>query len=327
MRGQVAERQLRLLALLEGRPQGIAPDEAAEELGARRRTVYRDFEVLQSAGFPLVNDHEGKRARWRMMPGHRHRLQLWLSWPELLALMTARKAIAGLAGTLLHDGAASALEKIRATLPKGLADRFRASEGLVSAQKGGRDYGARREIVRQIVEAIEERRTIDARYRSRGAARPSERRLDPYHVRVAEEGIYVLARCHRSGEVKIFLADRFDSVQMTSDSFTVPADFQPEQVLSPAFSMWSGKARDVRFVVAPHLAHLAMERKAHPSAIAQRHGDGSVEVRLKVAIGPPLIGYLTGLGGAVSGIEPRELREAVRREHQQALTASESRLR
>src|SRR5689334_7345935 len=106
MRGQVAARQLRLLALLEGRPQGIAPDEAAEELGARRRTVYRDFQVLEELGFPLINDHDGTRARWRMMPGYRHRLQLSLTWPELLALMTARKALAGLAGTIFHDGAA-----------------------------------------------------------------------------------------------------------------------------------------------------------------------------------------------------------------------------
>jgi hypothetical protein len=78
------------------------------------------------------------------------------------------------------------------TLPKGLADHFRASERLVSAPHGGRDYGSRRELVR----------------------------------------------------------------------------------------------------------------------------DGSVEVRL-VAPGPPLVAYLTGLGAAVGEIEPRELRAAVLRGHEQ----------
>src|SRR3954465_10940110 len=115
MRGGAFARQLKLLALLEFRPEGVAPDEAAEELGARKRTVYRDFRVLEDAGFPLVASHDGRRARWRMMPGYRHRLQLSLTWSELVGLMAARKSLAPIAGTLLHDGAASALEKIRVT--------------------------------------------------------------------------------------------------------------------------------------------------------------------------------------------------------------------
>ena len=47
MRGEAFARQLKLLAQLEVRPDGVAPDEAAEELGTRRRTVYRDFRVLE----------------------------------------------------------------------------------------------------------------------------------------------------------------------------------------------------------------------------------------------------------------------------------------
>src|SRR6266568_5182345 len=142
MRGDAFARQLKLLALLEVRPDGVELEEAATELGARRRTIYRDFQVLEDAGFPLTSARNGRRARWRMMPGYRHRLQLSLSWAELVALMTARQSLAGLAGTMLHEGVVSALEKIRVTLPKGLAERFRASERLVSAPEGGRDYHA-----------------------------------------------------------------------------------------------------------------------------------------------------------------------------------------
>ncbi len=326
MRGEAFARQLKLLALLEVRREGVELDEAAAELGTQRRTVYRDFRVLEDAGFPLTSARDGRRARWRMLEGYRHRLQLTLSWAELVALMTAQRTVAGLAGTMLHDGAASALEKIRATLPKGLADRFRASEQLVSAPKGGRDYSARGELVRRLVEAIDGRQTIAARYRSRGAKgrrRGEERKLDPYHLRVAGEGLYVLARCHRSDEVKLFLVDRFDSVRPTEERFAPPEGFSAEQILRPRFGMWSGRPRKVSFTVAPALADLLMERKVHPSQVAQRRSDGSVEVRLEVALGPPLVAYLTGLGAAVSDIEPRELREAVLREHRSALVGLE----
>lgn len=323
MRGEAFARQLKLLALLEVRPEGVEIDEAAAELGTRRRTVYRDFRVLEDAGFPLTSALDGRRARWRMVESFRHRLQLTLTWSELLGLMTARLAASGLAGTMLHDAAASAIEKIRATLPKELAARFRASERLVSATEGGRDYGARGEVVRRIVEAIDARATVAATYRSRRAApgrrRGEERKLDPYHLRMADEGLYLVARCHRSGEVKLFLADRFDEVRLTDEQFLLPEGFDPGRFLRARFGMWSGRPRKVRFTVAPSLADLLMERKVHPSQVAQRRSDGSLEVRLEVAIGPPLVAYLTGLGAGVSAIAPPELRAAVLREHRNAL--------
>jgi proteasome accessory factor C len=325
MRGEAFARQLRLLALLEARRDGIEPEQAAAELGARRRTVYRDFRVLEDAGFPLTSALEGRRARWRMLEGYRHRLQLALTWGELVALMTAREAVAALAGTMLHDGAASALEKIRATLPNGLAERFRASERLVSAPGGGRDYRSRGELVRRLVEAVDARETIVARYRSRGSRgrRGEDRRLDPYHLRVAEEGLYLLAWCHRSREVKLFLVDRFDDVRPAGERFDAPAGFDAEAFLRSRFGMWSGRPRRVRFKVAPEIADLLMERKIHPSQVAQRRTDGSLEVRLDVAIGPPLVAYLTGLGVGVSEIAPEELRAAVAREHRRALEGLE----
>ncbi len=326
MRGETFARQLRLLALLEARPGGLEPGEAAGELGARRRTVYRDFRVLEDAGFPLTSARDGRRSRWRIMEGYRHRLQLSLGWTELMGLMAARRAVSGLAGTVLHDGAERALEKIRATLPRGLAERFRASEGMVSVPEGGRDYRSRGELVRRLVEAIEARGTVAARYRSRtatGRRRTEERKLDPYHLRVAGEGIYLLARCHRSGEPKLFLVDRFDGLRATGERFELPEGFSPERTLGPRFGMWSGRPRKVCFTVARDLADLVMERKLHPSQVAQRRSDGGAEVRLEVAIGPPLVAYLTGLGAAASEIEPRELREAVLREHRSAIAELE----
>ncbi|MHB8875392.1 MAG: helix-turn-helix transcriptional regulator [Myxococcaceae bacterium] len=322
MRGEAFARQLKLLSLLEVRPEGVELDEAAGELNARRRTVYRDLRVLEDAGFPLTSALEGKRARWKMVEGFRHRLQLSLTWAELVALLTGRELLGGLEGTVLYDGAASALVKIRATLPRGLAERFRASERQVSAARGGRDYRSRGELVRRLVEAIADRRTLLTRYRSRGPQgrrRARERKLDPYHLRVAEEGIYLLAHCHQSQKVKLFLVDRFESARPTEERFTAPEGFSVEQELRSSFGMWTGRPRKVRFTVAAGLADLLMERKVHPSQVAQRRGDGSLEVRLDVALGPPLVAYLTGLGAGVGEIEPEELCGAVRVEHRKAL--------
>ncbi|HYD40350.1 MAG TPA: WYL domain-containing protein [Anaeromyxobacter sp.] len=322
MRGDAFARQWRLLALLEARPGGLEPEEAADHLGVLRRTVYRDLRVLEDAGVPLTSTRDGRRARWRILQGYRHRLQLSLTWSELFALMAARQGLGGLAGTMIHDGAASALDKIRATLPRDLAERFRAADGLVSAPAGGRDYGARSETVRRLIEAMSGRETIAARYRSRsrGRTRPSERRLDPLHLHIAEDGLYLLAQCHHSARVKSFLVDRFDEVRPTGERFTPPGGEPPERQLRAAFRMWGGRPRRVSFVAAPEVADLLLERKVHPSQLTHRRADGSLEVQVEVAIGPPLVAYLTGLGPAVREIEPHDLRDAVETSHRDALT-------
>jgi predicted DNA-binding transcriptional regulator YafY len=318
LRGVAFTRLWKLVEMLNSRRNGVEVEEAAEELGIGRRTIYRDFLVLESSGFPLTADHEGRRARWKLMDSYRHRLQLSLTWPELFALMAAQRTVEGLSGTIFHDSLKAAVDKIRATLPRDLASRWSRFAEMASAELGGRNYRLKGDALRTLTEAIEARRTVVARYRPLGPKRQKRsRRLDPYHLHVAGDGIYLLAWCHSRKSLRTFLLDRFDSVERTDHAFELRGDVQSE--LEPAFQMWSGRARKVRFVVSPQVAQLLLERKPHPSAVTQRLTDDRAEVRMSVAIGPPLIAYLTGLGAKVRGIEPEELREAVREQHTAAL--------
>jgi predicted DNA-binding transcriptional regulator YafY len=318
MRGKAFARQLRLLQLLESRSGGLEIGEAADELNTGRRTV-----VLQGEGIPLEVERDGKRARWRMMEGYRHRLHIPLTWSEVLALSTGSRLMAGLAGTLFHESAVTALEKIRATLPKGLSERVRAAEATVSTAKGGHDYEPRGALVRQLTEAIEQRITVRARYRSRTSRRGAiaPRLLDPYHLRVSEQGLYVIGFCHWAKELRTFLLDRFDGIEPTEEHFAIQEGFRGEQFLAPTFGMWAGPAKKVSFVVAPGIAGLMMERTLHASQTTQRRSDGSAEVRLEVAIGPPLVAYLVGLGAQVSEIQPEGLRAQVLGQHREAIRA------
>lgn len=318
LRGAAFTRLLRLVQMLDARRNGVEVDEAAEELGIGRRTVYRDFLVLESSGFPLTADHDGRRARWKLLDSYRHRLQLSLTWTELFALVSAQRALEGLQGTLFHDSLKSALDKIRATLPSDMAKRCAKFAELASAEVGGRNLGAKGDALRTLAEAVEARHTVVARYRPLGPNRKKRtRRIDPYHLRVAGDGVYILGWCHARKAIRTFLLDRFDSVEQTEDGFELRGDVASE--LEPAFQMWSGRPRRVRFVVSPDVAQLLLERKPHPSAVVQRLTDGSAEVRMTVAIGPPLIAYLSGLGGGAREIGPVELREAVRAQHEDAI--------
>ena len=66
-RGDQLSRQWRLLQMID-RPQGVTVDDAARDLQCTIRTIWRDLDALQKAGFPLFTDRAaaGNRSVWRV---------------------------------------------------------------------------------------------------------------------------------------------------------------------------------------------------------------------------------------------------------------------
>lgn len=67
MRGDQFTRQWKILLSLLERKNGLTVQGISEELRVSIRTVYRDLEVLDRAGVPLVQEREGRNVRWRVM--------------------------------------------------------------------------------------------------------------------------------------------------------------------------------------------------------------------------------------------------------------------
>ena len=67
MRGSQLSRQWKILLLIKSRRKGITGSEIASELEVPVRTVYRDLDVIQQAGFPLFTEKEGKYSMWKIM--------------------------------------------------------------------------------------------------------------------------------------------------------------------------------------------------------------------------------------------------------------------
>lgn len=65
-RGRQMIREWTIVRALSDR-RGHTVCELADLVGARARTIYRDLELLQSAGFPLVDERIDGEKRWRML--------------------------------------------------------------------------------------------------------------------------------------------------------------------------------------------------------------------------------------------------------------------
>ena len=114
-RGDQLGRQWRILQILIGSRSGKTVSELAAEIECHPRTVYRDLEALQIAGFPLFTDRSEGKTHWALLDSARQNAPLPLTLTELMALYFSRKMMHGYRDTIFSESLESLFEKIRAT--------------------------------------------------------------------------------------------------------------------------------------------------------------------------------------------------------------------
>lgn len=317
-RGDGLARQLQLMQMLEGRKE-IAVPEVAAELGYTVRTVYRDLQVLERVGVPIYQDRQGRQARWRVMEGYRRRLSITLSWPEMLALVAARKLLAALSAAPLADAAATAVAKVTEALPKEIAQRAGRFDQLISAQPGAaHDYAGKSEVLRTLIEGIERHESIRFRYRKPGEHKSAGRVVDAYLLHVQAGAVYLIGFCHERNALRTFLLDRITDAARTGAFFGARAPFAASALLQGALGPWEGNPQRILLRFDAQIAELAAERRMHPSQKMQWRDDGALDVELRAPLCPPLISWLLGWGSQVQVISPARLADRVRGAHARA---------
>jgi predicted DNA-binding transcriptional regulator YafY len=116
MRGVQLARQWKIIRLLESRKRGLTINDLSDELDSPARTVYRDLEALQEAGFPLYSEKEEKQAHWKFVEGYKLGSSIPFTATELMSLHMSRDALKIFEGTVFHESIESLFEKIRACL-------------------------------------------------------------------------------------------------------------------------------------------------------------------------------------------------------------------
>ena len=315
-RGNQLSRQWRLLQLIE-RPAGVTVDDAADELGCHRRTVWRDLRVLQDAGFPLYDEKaaDGYRGLWRLSPGFLANLPLKLTLAEIAALVMSRDLLAPLGASVLGPSVSSAFEKIAHVLSKDALDLL----GRMRETIGVRALGAKlqmpvAEFIPVLQAALLDRRTVRVRYYSYGRDEETLRSIDPYHLTYFNGGLYLVGHCHLRQAVRVFAVERIRSLDVLRSTFTIPATFDATKYLEGAWGILRGDLVTVRVVFSKAVARYISERLWHPSQRLRQLEDGRLEVALRVADTLEVRRWILGYGVHAEVLEPAALREALRAE-------------
>ncbi|MGH7832181.1 MAG: helix-turn-helix transcriptional regulator, partial [Candidatus Binatia bacterium] len=130
-RNDQVTRQWRLLRRLDN-SRGASLEELVaalpDDYPKNSRTVRRDLQALESAGFPIVTDRVDGQTCWKLMEGFRDIPALGFSATELMALLLSRNLLKPLEGTEIQASLDSALDKAATALPPQAHECVRAME-------------------------------------------------------------------------------------------------------------------------------------------------------------------------------------------------------
>jgi len=292
----------------------------AEEHRVTERTIRRDLEALQEAGFPLYDERvEGKKI-WRLVEGFKQRVTQNFSLAELSALYFGRNMLSFLGGAPFSQDLESAFQKIREALPaKSLPYLARIQDLFAARPDPTKDYSKKTDVIASLIDATLHQRQVRIAYFSFASRRTKSYLLDPYRLVYYHGGLYLYARSEEHAEVRTFAVERIQRIEALETGFEVPADFSVAEYAKGAFGIAGGKPEDVEIAFASEIAGYIRERVWHESQSLEERPDGSVVLRMHVHPGFELLAWVKGFLPHARVVKPAALRDRVRADLEQAL--------
>jgi predicted DNA-binding transcriptional regulator YafY len=321
MRNAEVIRQWSILRDLES-SRRVTIDDLAERTGVSTRTIRRDLEALQSAGFPLFDEvHDGKKY-WTLEQRAFRRLDdTGFTLAELTAIYFSRSLVECLAATPFQRDVRTAFDKLAAALTPGMRqflDRLplviqaKAEPGSQSLTDdpstpatASRHAAPRSARVAQLLDAtLHHRRTV-MRYHSFSSNREKEYVIDPYRLVFAQGSLYVVGYVAEYGELRTFAVERIQSLSVTEERFQ-PVDL-PSDAFANSLGVNEGTPERIEIVFEPRIARYLKDRVWHSSQQTQEAADGTLTMALNVCNDWALRSWILGFGPLARVVSPPEL--------------------
>ena len=226
-RGDQLGRQWKIIQTLISSRKGKSASELARELECRPRTLYRDLEALQAAGFPIYTERSEGKNLWSVLDTVKNQIPIPFTLTELMALHFSRDMLKVFKDTAFFESLESLLQKVKTTLPKDSIEYLKSVEqALHLSMKPYKDYGRFKEIINRVMDASVNRKTIEIVYFTMSRKRETRRRIDPYRVWFFNGTFYLIGFCHMRNEIRIFALDRIKLLHQTKESFRGAEGFQ-----------------------------------------------------------------------------------------------------
>lgn len=311
-RGEQLARQWRIIQTLMRAKEGKTVSDLADELACRQRTIYRDLEALQFAGFPIYNARKNGKKSWGLLDTVKDAFPIPLSLTELLALYFSRDMMKVLENTYFYDAIESFFNKIKTTLsPEYVRYLTRISDSLSVNPLPYKDYGEYQAIISQLNEAVLKSRQVVIDYFSMSRKAPTKRKVAPYKLWFFDGIFYLIAHCSLRKEVRIFAVDRIRDLETTDDTFNMPEDFDPDRLMQDSFGIYLGEPVQVKIHFDADVAGYIAEKIWHANQKIEHRKDGSLILSLQVAGIDEIRHWVMRWGAKAKVLEPQSLKNAI----------------
>lgn len=306
-------RQWALLRLLADATEPLTVKHLAEQLGVSKVTIERDLATLER-DFALVEESLGKQKKaYRIDQKIRALESISFGTTELLAIYAAHAAIAGLAGTPLHDDVAAVVTKIRGFLsPRHNGGLDAMSRVFVPHARGYVDYEPQRELIDQLVDAIARRHVCQVTYHAAWKKTTRTHSVRPLRLVWHRSALYLLACVGARTEVTTLAVHRIRILGSTNEVFAAPK-VDIDAHVAKAFGIFvSNNEEDVEVVFDADIAWRVEERTHHPSEIKERLADGRLRYRLRTSAQWEIIPWVQSFGPLAELVAPTSWRDVLR---------------
>ncbi len=287
------------------------------------KTVQRDIRFLVDEFQAPIKYDPFKRGYYYTDPNYRFPM-IVLSEGELFAVCIAEKVLKHYEGTPLYGRLAPIFDKLKKTLP----EKISISPDLIVDSRfsffGDFKKAIDPEVWNTVTTGLREQKTVAVHYQLPGWDEAMAREIDSYHVVGYQGEWYVVAWCHYKQDIRTFAFSRIKSAELLSQRFEVPQDFSFEKFAGNHFGIiWGDQEYDVRIEFTPDQAPYIKEREWHPTQAITENEDGSIVLSLKTNDLYELTRWILAWGPGARVLAPKELRDQVRTELENALKGYE----
>ena len=287
----------------QARGVGLTIDQLAPLCGVTTRTIRRDLQALEEAGFPLFDDrsHEDGRTRWKLNGQALRGLAAGLTVSELCALYFSRTLVEALAAMPFRHDVESAFEKLGAVLTPHMRQfldqlpRVIATKPDPMRRRPEGDSRKQQQITARALEATLHMRQAQVTYYSRSSDRTKSYLMHPYRLAYAQGGLYLLAYVPEYQEVRTFAMERVQDISLLEERFT-PIEDLPDTAFPHSLGVHSGPPERVEIEFEPAVVDYLRAHEWHPSQKIEESQDGRVLMTLHVCLDRALEGWILSFG-------------------------------
>lgn len=293
-------RLIEIMSLIKHHPDW-GPKQLAEYFSISKKRIYDDINELNAANIPIIFNGKGYSF---LTPQPLAPVQFTLD--EALSMLISATVLESQKDGEYSLAVRSAVTKLLDLIPDNTRRLLLELSGKVKLDTKGRQITD--PALKQLSQAIGEKRTIEFSYQSYSSGALTRRKMDPYGLVFRGNSWYVIGHCHKRREVRTFRLSRIGALRVTGGAYKYPDDFSIERHLEKSWQIFQGAETDVKIKFSKKVAPLIMEHQWQKDQRITKNRDGSIVYSTTVKGTLEIMRWALSWGREAEVIEPEELR-------------------